>query len=129
MNLGYVIFYVADVAATAAFYEQAFGLKRRFTAESGHYIEMDTGTTALGFTAETFMAGTGLEFTRLRPATAPPAIEIAFIADDVTAAVARAVAAGAKIVKHPERKPWGQIVAVVSDKDGALVELCTKMDE
>ena len=42
MNLGYVIFYVADVAATAAFYEQAFGLTRRFTAESGQYIEMDT---------------------------------------------------------------------------------------
>jgi lactoylglutathione lyase len=127
MNLGYVIFYVADVAATAAFYEQAFGLKRRFTAESGHYVEMDTGATALGFTAEAFMAETGLKFTRLRAAATPPAIEIAFVAEDVAAAVERAVAAGAKIVKHPERKPWGQIVAVVSDKDGALVELCTKM--
>lgn len=128
MNLGYVIFYVADVASTAAFYEQAFGLKRRFTAESGHYVEMDTGATALGFTAENFVAGTGLDFTRLRAAATPPAIEIAFTADDVAAAVTRAVAAGAKIVKHPEKKPWGQIVAVVSDKDGALVELCTKME-
>jgi|SRR5665213_1072079 len=127
MNLGYVIFYVADVAATAAFYEQAFGLTRRFTAESGQYIEMDTGATALGFTAEAFMAKSGVPFTQLRAAATPPAIEIAFITDDVAAAVARAVAAGATIVTPLERKPWGQIVAVVRDRDGVLVELCTKM--
>ncbi|HEY5211359.1 MAG TPA: VOC family protein [Stellaceae bacterium] len=127
MNLGYVIFYVADVAATAAFYEQAFGVTRRFTAESGQYIEMDTGATALGFTAEAFMAKSCVPFTQLRAAATPPAIEIAFITDDVAAAVARAVAAGATIVTPLERKPWGQTVAVVRDKDGVLVELCTKM--
>ena len=49
MKLGYVIVYVADVAATVAFYERAFSLKRRFVHESGQYAEMETGATALAF--------------------------------------------------------------------------------
>jgi len=85
------------------------------------------GATALGFTAEAFMEKSGVPFTQLRTAATPPAIEIAFVTDDVAAAVARAVAAGATIVTPLERKPWGQIVAVVRDRDGVLVELCTKM--
>ena len=79
MNLGYVIFYVADVAATAAFYEKAFGLTRRFSAESGLYIEMDTGNTALGFTAEAFVRKNGMEFAALDPKGKPPAIERFFM--------------------------------------------------
>jgi lactoylglutathione lyase len=43
MELGYVIVYVPDVAATVAFYERAFGIKRRFIHESGTYAEMETG--------------------------------------------------------------------------------------
>jgi lactoylglutathione lyase len=128
MNLGYVILYVADVAATAAFYEKAFGLKLRFAPESGQYIEMETGATALGFVAENHVAAGGTDFVPTGATAKPPAMEIAFIADDVAAAVERAVAAGAKIVKPPERMPWGQTVAYVRDPDGALVELCTKME-
>jgi catechol 2,3-dioxygenase-like lactoylglutathione lyase family enzyme len=127
MNLGYVLFYVADVAATATFYEKAFGLKRRFAPESGQYIEMETGATALGFVAEAFVRKSGMEFAALDPKGKPPAVEIALIADDVAEAVARAAKAGAIIVKPPEVKPWGQTVAYVRDLNGALVELCTKM--
>lgn len=127
MKLGYVIYFVPDVAKTAAFYEQAFGLTRRFVAESGDYIEMDTGSTALGFTSEKFVAVAGTEFAPTRAAAKPPAIEIAFIADDVAEAVARAAKAGAVVTKKPEVKPWGQTVAYVRDLNGALIELCTKM--
>ncbi|MBB4843275.1 catechol 2,3-dioxygenase-like lactoylglutathione lyase family enzyme [Paucibacter oligotrophus] len=45
MNFAYTIVYVADVAASLAFFEQAFGLKRRFLHESGAYGELDTGAT------------------------------------------------------------------------------------
>ena len=38
-----------------------------------------------------------------------------------------AVAAGAKSVSKPEKKPWGQTVAYVRDNNGFLVELCTPM--
>ena len=35
MRLGYTIIYVKDVTRTVKFYEQAFGLSRRFVHESG----------------------------------------------------------------------------------------------
>jgi catechol 2,3-dioxygenase-like lactoylglutathione lyase family enzyme len=127
MKLGYVILFVPDVAATASFYEKAFGLTRRFEAESGQYIEMDTGGTALGFTSEAFVRQGGMAFASLDVKGNPPAIEIALVADDVAAAVARSAEAGAVVVKQPEIKPWGQTVAYVRDLNGVLVELCTKM--
>ena len=48
-NLGYVIFYVADVEASVAFYERAFGLTRRFVSPDNDYGELDTGATTLSF--------------------------------------------------------------------------------
>lgn len=47
MKLGYTIVYVPDVAASLAFFEQAFGIERRFLHESGMYGELDTGATTL----------------------------------------------------------------------------------
>ena len=47
MKLGYTIIYVPDVSATLLFFEQAFGLKRRFLHESGTYGELETGATTL----------------------------------------------------------------------------------
>jgi len=49
MKLGYTILYVPDVAASLAFFERAFGLKRRFLHETGTYGELDTGATTLAF--------------------------------------------------------------------------------
>jgi selenide,water dikinase len=51
MQLGYTIVYVPDVAASLAFFEQAFGLQRRFLHEAGDYGELDTGATTLAFAA------------------------------------------------------------------------------
>jgi uncharacterized glyoxalase superfamily protein PhnB len=45
----------------------------------------------------------------------------------VPAAVARAEAAGAKVVQPATQMPWGQTVAYVTDLDGFLVEICTPM--
>jgi len=49
------------------------------------------------------------------------------VTDDVRAAFARAVAAGAVALMPPKDKPWGQTVGYVRDLNGALVELCTPM--
>ena len=127
MQLGYVIAFVPDVAAAIAFYERAFDLKPGFVSDTGFYGEMRTGTTALGFAAEKFVADGGTDFAPTRRDGKPPALEIAFIADDVPAALKRATDAGATMVKPPEVKPWGQTVAYVRDLNGLLVELCTKM--
>ena len=130
MNLGYVLIYVADVRAAVDFYERAFGLTTRFVADGDQYAEMETGATALGFVARALAErnlapGTIAFSSRAQPA---PAVEIALVTDDVAAAVARALAAGAELVAAPKAKPWGQTVAYVRDLDGLLVELCTPME-
>jgi catechol 2,3-dioxygenase-like lactoylglutathione lyase family enzyme len=126
MKLGYVILYVKDVAASVVFYEEAFGLKRRFIHEAGMYAEMDTGATTLAFAANG-LAKTNLpcEF-RGNELSGPPAgFEVALTTSDVQAAYEQALTAGAVALAAPVSKPWGQIVAFVRDKDGIIVELCT----
>lgn len=123
MQFAYTILYVQDVAATLAFYEQAFGQRRRFLHPEGDFGELDTGGTALAFSSLALMERLGKS---PRPAQAgAPSAEVAFATEDVPGAVARALAAGAALVQAPEQMPWGQTVAYVHDNNGFLVELCT----
>jgi catechol 2,3-dioxygenase-like lactoylglutathione lyase family enzyme len=96
------IVYVADVPAALAFYAEAFGLEPGFLAPDGDYATL---------------AGEG----RGRPA----GFEVWVEADDVPAALARALGAGAELVQEPVVKPWGQTVAYVRGPDGVLIELGT----
>ncbi len=123
MQFAYAIFYVDDVPATLDFYERAFGQRRRFVSPQGDYGELETGGTALAFASLALMRSLGKSPRRADPAA--PSGEIAFTTADVAAAVARAVAAGATLVRAPEAMPWGQTIAYVHDADGVLVELCT----
>lgn len=128
MNFAYTIVYVADVAASLAFFEAAFGLKRRFLHESGAYGELDTGATALAFVDhETARDSVGRDYVVAADSAAPLGIEIGFTTEDVPAAFERAVKAGATALSAPVTKPWGQTVAYVRCPDGSLVELCTAM--
>lgn len=125
MKFGYAIFYVDDVIGTIEFYERAFGLRRRMIHE-GQYGEIDTGGTTLAFSAATFARETlGLEFGTPGPGDVPMPVEIGLVTDDVQAAFDKAVEAGARPVRAPARKSWGQIVGYVRDNNGCLVELCT----
>lgn len=126
MKLGYTILYVQDVPRSVAFYEDAFGLERKFVHEAGMYAEMDTGATTLSF-ASYGLAKSNLPggFRENSPSTPPAGFEIAFITEDVRAAYDRALAVGAIPVAPPATKSWGQTVAFVRDKDGIVVELCS----
>lgn len=126
MRLGYVILYVRDVAASVAFYEEAFGLKRRFIHDAGMYAEMDTGATTLSFAANG-LAKSNLpcEFRENEPSSPPAGFEVALTTADVQAAYDQALVAGAVALAAPTCKPWGQTVAFVRDKDGIIVELCS----
>jgi lactoylglutathione lyase len=126
MNLGYVIVYVADVPATVAFYEKAFGLTRQFLDESGSYGELETGQTVLAFANEDFTPTKGL-FHLNRAGEKPGGGEIGFTTADVAGDFARALAAGATAVLEPIVKPWGQTVSYVQDLNGVLVEICSPM--
>ena len=124
MKLGYVILYVPDVAAAADFYGRAFGLALRFAHESGMYAELASGETTLAFAHNDMLTmNAGLH----AQAGEKNGFEIALTTDDVGAAFAKAVAAGARKVAEPKVKPWGQTVAYLRDPFGTLVEICTPM--
>lgn len=126
MKLGYTIVYVPSVADSLAFFEAAFGLKRRFLHESGSYGELDSGATTLAFADHSmgeahFPAG----FVRASASALPLGMEIGLVTDDVPAAHARALQHGAQELAAPAQQPWGQMVSYVRAPDGTLVELCT----
>lgn len=126
MKLGYTIIYVSDVDASLSFFEQAFGMTRRFLHESGDYGELDTGETTLAFAAHELGDGNfpGGHVHADR-SVQPLGIEIALVTSDVPAAHARALSRGAKELAPPGTKPWGQVVSYVRAPDGCLIELCT----
>ena len=124
MKFGYTILYVSNVEKAVAFYETAFGLKRNFVHESG-YGEMKTGETKLAFASVELAKSNGLSFVQPKPQGPSPAVEIAFVTDDVPTAFRKAVEAGAEPISGPKQKPWGQTVSYVRDINGFLVELCS----
>jgi catechol 2,3-dioxygenase-like lactoylglutathione lyase family enzyme len=121
----YTILYVADVAETLAFYGTAFGFETAFLHEAGDYGELKTGETKLAFSSHALMQQIGKSVATTPPEK--PSYELAFETDDVAAALARAVAAGAVLVTGVTEMPWGQTLAYVRTPEGTLVEICTKV--
>ena len=126
-RLGTVIFYVQDIEKTIAFFEKAFGLKRTFIDPTGHYGQLETGSTALGF-ASLELAKQNLPqgFRSISPKELP-GFEISFTTKDVHRSLTHAVKWGAELIAAPEEKPWGQTVAYVRDFNGILVEIASDM--
>lgn len=128
MKLGYTILYVESVAATLKFYAAAFGLETAMATPGDEYGELSTGDTKLAFAANSFAKGlTDVPFEAASLDRAAPPLELGLVTADVEAAFARAVVAGAVVVKQPETKPWGQVVGYVRDNNGFLVEICSPM--
>jgi len=119
-----------DEAGALAFYEEAFGLTRRFFNDDNGmaYGELETGATRLAF-ASLKLANSHLPEPAIAaaPDKAPLGVEIALTTPDVRGLFDRAVQAGATLVSEPAEKPWGQTVAYVRDKQGFLVELCSPL--
>jgi lactoylglutathione lyase len=117
MRLGYALLFVDDVDAAVEFYERAFALVRDHV-DSGTYGELRTG--------ETTLALVGVAYARKHlGADPPPGGAIGLVGDEVGAAFAAAVGAGAKVVTEPYEAPWGT-TARVADPDGNLVELSAR---
>ncbi len=125
LKLTYTIFYVENVPETLAFYETAFGFKRKFLHEAGDYGELDTGSTSLSFCSHQLLIQNGKNPSK--PSVEKPCSEIALTTTQVSAAVDHAVKSGAQLIQSPEEMPWGQTVAYVADPNGFLIEICTPM--
>lgn len=128
MKLGYTIIYVADVPATIAFYEKAFGISRRFIHESNLYAEMNTGDTTLAFAGYEAAEMNGLAIIPNEPTETASGWEICFVTDDVKSAFEKAVGAGCTPVSSPSKKPWHQTVSYVRDLNGCIVEIASPID-
>lgn len=128
MKFGYTIVYVPSVVDTLRFYQDAFGFETRFLHESGEYGELETGTTVLAFASHAMgYLNVGGTFQKTDPSAAPLGVELAFVADDVALAYAKALAAGAVAIRPPMEKPWGQMVAYVRSLEGSLIEICSQV--
>jgi lactoylglutathione lyase len=127
MTLGWVIVYVDDPAAAAAFYEGTFGLATQFVVP-GEYAQMDTGATKLGFASSELGRKNFEGGVREAPSAGPPAnVEIVLVHADVDEAYRIAVDAGCEPLSAPADKPQGQRVGWVRDPFGTLVELATPL--
>jgi|SRR5690606_16571363 len=128
MKLGYTIVYVPDVSASLTFFEEAFGIQRKFLHESGTYGELATGETTLAFAAHelgdlNFSGG----HVHADKSSLPLGFELALVTSDVPSAHAKAISCGAVELAAPADKPWGQTVSYIRCPNGVLVELCTAM--
>ena len=123
MIFRYTILYVDDVPSTLDFFMKAFGLELGLLHESKEYGELVTGETKLAFSSTTLMQQLGKN--PLKPNSDTPTFEIAFEADDVKAALNKALQAGAKLVQDVKEEPWGQTTSYVSDPNGYLIEICS----
>jgi lactoylglutathione lyase len=126
MTLGFVIAYVDDPPASAAFYEKTFGLKTEFVVGS-EYAQMDTGTTKLGFANYSLGEKNFDGGVRRADEGQPANVEIALVAEDVDAAYTAALDAGCTPLASPQDKPQGQRVGFVRDPFGTLLELATPL--
>lgn len=126
IKFAYTILYVEDVLKTIRFYENAFGLNRKFVTPDNSYGELITGETTLSFASKT-LALSNLKdgFAESSLKEKPFGIEIGFVTNDVQKTINKAIEAGAKLYAAPKEKPWGQVVGYVRDLDGFLIEICT----
>lgn len=128
MRLGYVIVYVPDVAHALDFYERAFGMSRRFLHESGDFGEVEMDGARLAFTSHRLGESVvPMPYVAVDAGSPPVGIELTLLTDDVDAAFAVAVDAGATPLAEPHDEPWGQRVSYVRDAFGVLVGIATPM--
>jgi catechol 2,3-dioxygenase-like lactoylglutathione lyase family enzyme len=118
----YAVLIVADLERAVRFYSGCVGMQLEKRSATGHYAQLNTGTTRLGLYTREGMAKT-LGIALEAPAAAAPGFALGFNGDDVDAAYARLIAGGASAAVPPENRSWGQRTAWVRDPDGHLVEL------
>ena len=128
VSFSHMIFYVKDVEAALAFYNEAFDVETLFIHESRAYGELKTGSTALAFASEELgkmNLPEGFRGNDLKDV--PAGCEVVFTTEDIEKTYEKAISKGAVDVAKPMQKPWGQKVAYVRDLDGLLIEIATVM--
>jgi lactoylglutathione lyase len=100
-SLSYVILYVRDLEASAAFYRDAVGLLIKL--RDAGYAEFVTGQTRFGLLERTRASA----LIRREPAQGGPAGEVLFLVDDIDAEAERLRGLGVEFLSGPVDRPWG----------------------
>lgn len=113
---------VDDVAATAAFYDRAFGWAR--SVDVPVYVEYTvTQGSRIGlYNREAFAANTGVRPTGV-PAGATTSTELYFWCDDLEEAIQRLESAGARVLSPSAPRDWGDTAAYFADPSGNVLVL------
>lgn len=119
-RIDYVIFYVASLERSVAFYRDVIGFDVRI--EGDGYVEFAAENTKFSL----------FERAKLpeligRPGGTAPCGEIGFIVDDVDAEAERLKQAGAEILTGPIDRPWRERTLHIADPDGNVVEFAQKL--
>lgn len=126
MNFINVRLLVNDAAASIKFWRDIMGLSMSYGDESMGYAYFEAGNAGVELMSRQSFAGALGE-----PASAPgprPAV-LVFQVDDVDAAYADFVKRGATEVAEPQDRPaWGARSAHLSDPDGYIVEIYSKLE-
>ncbi|GAA3148922.1 lactoylglutathione lyase [Kribbella aluminosa] len=120
MEIGYVILYVEDLAASVGFYRDVVGFAYKFT-DAG-YAEFDTGGVRFGLYERR-----RAEWLTGRGVTPGAGAEVVVMVEDVDECFARLRGAGAEVLSGPADRPWGHRTVHVADPDGFVVEFAEEI--
>ena len=117
--LSHVRFLTTDVAADAAFYRDAVGLKQVVDVP-GVYAELDTGASRLAFYRADLMD----EVLGTNAGSGTDAVIVCLRVDNVDAEATRLKSRSVTMLREPhDQQAWYQRVAHFRDPAGRLVEL------
>jgi len=116
----YVVLVVEDLERSLAFYVGTLGLYLGHRA--GPYAQLTTGRSRIALYERGALAESLGQPLRA-PEPDAPGFQLGFKVEDVDAAYAELLDAGALGVGGPTDRPWGQRSARVRDPDGHLIEL------
>jgi len=116
----YPVLLVADVAATAAFYEAHFGYGREFDA--GWYVHMRAPSLASSELAILRFDHETIPEAGRRPTTG---LILNIELEDAAAACATLSAAGVTMLQPLRDEPFGQRHFIIADPNGNLIDVIT----
>lgn len=118
------VIYVDDVEKAVDFYKKTMGLEVKFITEDKEFAELKTGETMFSFASHTLAKNNFEEdYVSVTDSKIPLGIEITFVTDNIKEVHSKALENGAKELREPHQKTWGQYISHFRCPAGILIEL------